>query len=212
MIYFVSDMHFWTPSILSFAERPFASLQEMHDTIVSKWKAKVKPTDTVFVLGDQGYPSEYMDVDNAIDEYTNYMNMLPGKKYLVRGNHDSWAFNNEWLVKQVYVDAQDLMLVRGGNCALTLCHYPIEQWPRCYQGGIHIHGHIHLPKFCNVSQNIFYRNIPGRLCCCVDMCDWEPKTLRELQQAQQPDVPIKFIDSEYLTRYQYIVPEDELLG
>lgn len=58
MQFFTSDTHFFHKDLLGdsdFAPRPFASVDEMNQTIIDNWNARVAETDTVYHLGDIAY-------------------------------------------------------------------------------------------------------------------------------------------------------------
>ena len=52
MNYYISDLHLFHEACIKFDNRPFESLQEMHDTIMKNWNNKVNNGDTVYILGD----------------------------------------------------------------------------------------------------------------------------------------------------------------
>ena len=52
MTYFTSDLHFGHENILRFDKRPFSSIKEHDEELIKRWNAKVKPGDTVYILGD----------------------------------------------------------------------------------------------------------------------------------------------------------------
>ena len=52
MTYFTSDQHFGHYNIIRLCGRPFKTQEEMDEILLSKWNAKVKDNDTVFILGD----------------------------------------------------------------------------------------------------------------------------------------------------------------
>ena len=54
MIYLTSDLHFNHVNILKYepVNRPFETLEEMNETLIANWNAKVSAKDTVYVLGD----------------------------------------------------------------------------------------------------------------------------------------------------------------
>lgn len=79
MFYFTSDTHFSTQRTLNLSKRPFNSIDEMDDTIISNWNRVVKNDDIVYHLGDFGNP----DIINILNGQTIYL--LPG-------NYDSDDF------------------------------------------------------------------------------------------------------------------------
>lgn len=74
MIYFIADTHFGDERIRRYENRPFADAGAMDRELIRRWNETVSPEDTVYVLGDWGR----MDPT-----------ALHGRKYLVRGNHDT---------------------------------------------------------------------------------------------------------------------------
>lgn len=84
-IYIISDLH------LSFSEpKPmsiFGDNWENHAEKIKKdWLSKVKEDDTVLLLGDFSWA---MHLKDTLKDF-QYLNYLPGKKVMLRGNHDYW--------------------------------------------------------------------------------------------------------------------------
>ncbi len=84
-IYTIADLH------LAFSEdKPmniFGENWEGHtEKIKENWIAKVKPEDTVVLPGDFSWA---MYLENTYQDFA-YLNALPGKKLLLKGNHDYW--------------------------------------------------------------------------------------------------------------------------
>ena len=54
MIYFSSDHHFNHKRILEHCRdtRPYSNIEEMNLTYIANWNSIVKPSDTVYYLGD----------------------------------------------------------------------------------------------------------------------------------------------------------------
>lgn len=84
-IYTIADLH------LSFSEEKPMSIfgenwKEHSKKIKENWINKVKPEDTIVLPGDFSW-SMYLE-----DTYKDfeYLNSLPGKKLLLKGNHDYW--------------------------------------------------------------------------------------------------------------------------
>lgn len=84
-IYVIGDLH------LSFAvDKPmdiFGNNWENHaEKIKQNWIEKVKPEDTVILPGDFSWAT-YLEEAKADFEF---LNSLPGKKIMSKGNHDYW--------------------------------------------------------------------------------------------------------------------------
>ncbi len=56
------------------------------DRIRADWRARVQPEDTVLIPGDISWA---MQIENAMDDLRAIAE-LPGRKILLRGNHDYW--------------------------------------------------------------------------------------------------------------------------
>ena len=74
-IWYTSDTHFGSERTLELSKRPFKSVEEMDNTIISNWNKVVAPEDYVFHLGDFG---DYKRVKE-----------LNGKIVLVKGNYEN---------------------------------------------------------------------------------------------------------------------------
>lgn len=84
-IYVIADLH------LSFSQdKPmsiFGENWEGHsEKIKNNWISKVKPEDTVVLPGDFSWAMYLQDTYKDFE----YLNSLPGKKMLLKGNHDYW--------------------------------------------------------------------------------------------------------------------------
>lgn len=84
-IYVIGDLH------LSFSvDKPmdiFGNNWENHaEKIRNNWIEKVKPEDTVILPGDFSWAT-YLEESKADFEY---LNSLPGRKIMSKGNHDYW--------------------------------------------------------------------------------------------------------------------------
>lgn len=84
-LYAIGDLHFSTS-----VNKPmniFGNNWDNHETkIIDDWKANVKEEDTVLVLGDTSWAINLEEVKPDLD----ILNNLPGKKILIKGNHDYW--------------------------------------------------------------------------------------------------------------------------
>lgn len=84
-IYVIADLHlsFNDPKPMSI----FGTNWKNHEEKIKKdWISKVKNDDTVLHLGDFSW---VMHLNETLKDF-EYLNSLPGKKILLRGNHDYW--------------------------------------------------------------------------------------------------------------------------
>ena len=78
--YITSDQHFFHKNIIDYENRPYSSVEEMNEDLITKWNSVVTDEDTVFCLGDFALSNK----DNIIE----IGNRLNGHKVLIKGNHD----------------------------------------------------------------------------------------------------------------------------
>ena len=78
MKYYISDLHLFHENAIAFDPRPFASLQEMHDTILKNWNDRVTNGDMVYILGD-------VSMRGKKEELIAFVAQLKGRKVLIKG-------------------------------------------------------------------------------------------------------------------------------
>lgn len=78
MRWFTSDIHFWHRNVITYCNRPWATVEEMNAGIIERFNALVKPDDEVFCFGD-------FSLNWQGAEMRKYLN---GTWYLIPGNHD----------------------------------------------------------------------------------------------------------------------------
>ena len=173
MFYYTSDIHFGHNNVIKYNARPFATAEEMDKEIVRRWNAKVKPSDTVYIVGDVTLKKDV----------AGYVERLAGKKILILGNHDLYvkrerntaAFERVVKMEEAFLDGR----------RTTLCHFPMLEWPGSRRAendpsfGYLIYGHIHN----NVKE--LYRPMFGfsnALNAGMDVNGLEPVTFEELME------------------------------
>lgn len=125
-IYLIADTHFYHQKVISYCDRPFASVEEMNTALVENWNRVVNSDDTVFHLGDVSF-GDFTQTYEVIDK-------LAGSKILIRGNHDERR-SDTWWIRTGFVAVHKSLL--HDNFFLT--HRPTKT----EDGLINIHGHTH---------------------------------------------------------------------
>ena len=114
--YFTADTHFSDDPVRRFFGRPFSSTAAMDATMIVR-AAHIAPDDDLWILGD--FAACEMDVGRAAARAA--FAALPGRKHLIRGNHDP-----DWLVSALpWASDHDLYELDAGGQRFVLCHYPL---------------------------------------------------------------------------------------
>jgi len=128
MIWFTGDLHVGHFNILKYCKRPFNTVQEMDECLISNWNEVVKRGDVVYVLGDFAYWKL------SDDEIKNIYDNLTGQKFLIRGNHDR-RVGNYWL------DVKDTHWLKKER--IFLSHYSHRVWRNSCHSSKNLFGHSH---------------------------------------------------------------------
>lgn len=170
MIYFTSDLHLNHKAIIWMMNRPFKNVEEMNETLIKNINETVKPSDTLYVLGDLSYRGKKSDVEDMVRKI-RCRNII-----LCKGNHDRRY--DESIFKEL-TDYKEICVNTNGtnNRLVTLMHYPIEDWKNRKHGSIHLHGHVHSNGSYNdlMRDNGIYRYDVG-----VDANNYRPVSLDEI--------------------------------
>ncbi len=155
MNFFTSDPHFFHNNVIKYDNRPFTSVEEMNNAIISRWNSIVSSNDTVYVCGDFGLC--------PIISLHNLLNSLEGKKILILGNHD--RYQHSQYIKAGFDAVYYELVMKLGQKIVKLSHYPYKTsklslwWEQFYRGKDYshinkkkpirneedwlIHGHVH---------------------------------------------------------------------
>ena len=162
-IYFTADNHYCHKNIIKYESRPFNSVEEMNETLIDNWNRKVKSKDEIYILGDFIFSNGL--IANQL------IKRLNGKKYLIKGNHDSFLKYKEFdtsLLEWV----KDYCVIKQNKLPIILFHYPIARFDRQHYGAIHLYGHVHSrPNDLNITNAY---NVG------VDVNGYEPISLEEV--------------------------------
>jgi len=164
MNYYISDLHFGHANIIKLCNRPFSCIEEMNETLIKNWNAKVTNADTVYILGDLFF--------HTATNPKEIIAKLKGKKHLIIGNHDkSWLPN---MSEETFESVSHMQVINTRKGMATLCHYPMMS----FEGAYLIFGHIHNNK--NDSYWPLLRTMENALNASVEINSYTPVTLEEL--------------------------------
>lgn len=182
-ICFISDLHFGHKNIIRFDNRPFQSVEEMDETLITNWNNKINKNDTVYILGDiSWYPK---------DKTAEILSTLKGNKYLITGNHDNKLIKHD-IIREQFVEITPYMEIRIPynniqNQQVILSHYFMPLYNGIYRGAIHLYGHSHMTDDSILEDNIKKhisrngRNIQAyNVGCMYPYMSFTPQTLEEI--------------------------------
>lgn len=136
-VFFTSDTHFGHKAIMDYCKRPFSSVDEMNEKLVSNWNELVSDDCTVFHLGDFAF--------GGLPFWEDIRSRLRGRIILIWGNHD-WRQNlrNRARLEAMFDVIELEMIIHMDGHPIILNHYPLL----CYSGSYNhsiwaLHGHVH---------------------------------------------------------------------
>lgn len=181
-IFFTSDWHIGHQKCLEYDKRKFKDLDDMHESLVTRYNSTVPYNGVCYFLGDMG---------NKPKEIASVINRLQGTKVLIIGNHDRGP-------NTMYNCGFDVVLYSATiylhNTRITLSHCPLkdvvredttgmrghdpknpEPWhghnrkvhQMCTvtdEGQFHLHGHIHSRKGKDTSVKILDKQYDVGVC------------------------------------------------
>lgn len=169
MKYYTSDLHFGHKNIIKYEDRPFSSIEEMDEALISKWNNKVKKNDEVYILGDFCFGNGAR-ANEILDK-------LNGKKFLIKGNHDSSFLKDKKFDREKFEWIKDYACIKDNDETICMFHYPIAVWDRQHHGSIHLYGHVHSNKDNHHPLLVHLENAYNVGC---DVHNFEPVTLKEM--------------------------------
>lgn len=124
--HFIADPHFGHEKIITLAKRPFNSIDEHDEYLISQINENVERNDRLIIVGDVGFhPQKYR------------MRIRCKEVILVYGNHDKRTY------KDCFSRAVDVMTVKSYGLPIWISHYPHIFWPGSHHGHGHVYGHVH---------------------------------------------------------------------
>ena len=108
-VYAISDLHLSLATGKSKEMDVFPEWENYVAKIEKNWNETVGDGDTVIIAGDLSWA---MSLENAFEDF-DFLNSLPGKKILIKGNHDYWWSSRNKI---------DNYLIKNGFSAISVLH------------------------------------------------------------------------------------------
>jgi len=128
-IWVTADTHLGHKNIIEYTNRPFEGVNEMDETLIANWNARVGKKDIVYHLGDFSWKPPIV-----------YLNRLNGKVRLIRGNHE---FRLARKHLECFDSVKDVCQIKYEGKKFWLSHYAHRTWPSKGYSAIHLFGHSH---------------------------------------------------------------------
>lgn len=158
--------------------RPWDTHEDMDEAMVSRWNARVQPTDKVYHLGDVVINRRSLSL----------LGRLNGDKVLIKGNHDIFKLQD---YMPYFRDIRAYHVLEG----MIFSHVPVHE-SALYRFGTNIHGHLHDRRV--MKTVTVQRTAPPPLdpkpydtqievvdnryqCVCVEQTDFAPIALEEVK-------------------------------
>lgn len=173
-----SDQHFGNKSIIEYCNRPFSSVEDQTEQLISNWNSVVSTEDTTICLGDM--------IMGSADNVDLILPRLNGKIILTRGNHCTPAkilrYNNypdKIIVKDIHYEAH-------GGLYFICCHFPImnPEFNKMVTADnsevVSLFGHIHNKRqFADMGTHSFN--------CCVEVTNYTPVNIHDIWKLVKED-------------------------
>lgn len=172
--FFISDTHFGHANIIQFLNddggriRPFDTIEDMDERMVTLWNERVRSQDRIYHLGDVVMNRRCLKI----------LDRLNGKKVLIKGNHDIFP------LKDYLPYFEDIRAYKVFSAHSLICsHIPVHTCQLEGRWVLNAHGHLHqkMVMMGNASQadvatakDPRYRNV------CVEHTNYAPVTLGEI--------------------------------
>lgn len=200
MNYYISDIHLFHKNVTmegnNFDNRPFDTMNTMHDTIKTNWNERVTGSDHVYILGDLCWKHN----ENSI----SLVSQLKGNKHLIVGNHDK---PSDQRYKQLFAEIVNYKeiddLIDGKHYGVVLSHFPIAFWNYQHiytrdglehkRWSIQLYGHVHN----SIEETIFRTFIENlndqydipceayNVGCMMPYMNYTPRTLKEIREGKR---------------------------
>ena len=188
--YYIGDCHFGHENCIKYDAnngcRKFSSIEEHDNLIIDNINKVVTTQDNLYFVGDVSWYKP--DKTAELLEQINCKN-----KYLLRGNHDSWAKDGR--CKKLFQGIYDMKQIEDNGKQVFLCHFPVMMFPGQHRGMVHLYAHLHntdeerdyqefikeLDKRIESRDKDRYKPVHAyNVGCMMPYMDYTPRTLEEI--------------------------------
>lgn len=126
MYWFTADEHYNHAKILKYCHRPFETVEDMNEFLITLFNNSVGKRDITVHIGDFGFFKKEEQAQKIIRR-------LNGNHIFVKGSHDRWLPNNHRMMWRKHIQGQ----------FVVCCHYALRTWERAHHGAWNLYGHSH---------------------------------------------------------------------
>jgi len=172
----------------------FSSVEEMDETLIENWNAKVTRADIVYHLGDLSF--------HKPEKTAEILKRLNGQIHLIRGNHDKTTRSSvvreqlSWIGD--YKSIKIAMNPAGLKKRIVMSHYAMVTWHGSSHGSWMLHGHSHGNLVLPYPMDIAPRVDVG-----VDVHNMTPVSLDEIIEIMQDR---KYVPIDHHGRHEGYAP------
>lgn len=117
-LFITSDLHLGHKAIIQYCNRPFdfteQGIEESDDFLLAQYRDTVKENDMVIFLGNLTFKKNHKG-----QKMTEIITKLPGRKVLIKGNHD-W-YKDSFYRKSGFLSVNRYLIFGD----YFLCHFPV---------------------------------------------------------------------------------------
>ena len=152
-LFLTADDHFSHDNIRKHCFRPWSTLEDHDNALVSNWNDTVNRRGTVIIIGDLAWK-----------RHAHWLGELNGKKILILGNHDKMGSD----VLRQFSEVHERLFRSIDNRYCVFDHYAGLSWRSSFHGSIQFHGHSHgrikdIPHILRIDMGVDawgYRPVP----------------------------------------------------
>lgn len=163
--WFTADPHFAHRRIMEHCNRPFATAEEMDESMLQGINERVGVNHTFFIIGDFGSWYDFPEgVNDVVENFRYYRERIQCKNViLVCGNHDPHYSNYMPKIELsgIFTSVAPIWMVKADGVRIWLSHYSHRTWPSCHRQFNHQdHSRPRSPRPCWHLYGHSHGNLP----------------------------------------------------